>query len=546
MKLIQELRVPYQKDPDLKTLVSKHLGIDNKKIQNIRVKKRSLDARNQKKLIWVFSLEVYLEGDALEETHLEFPKINWKGPPPLIIGAGPAGLFAAHTFLAHGIKPILFERGERTHARMLKISKYWRQGILDEDSNVCNGEGGAGTFSDGKLITRIKSPLIQHVMQTFVSYGAPEEITYVYNPHVGSNLIREVIRKMSDDLIARGADLRFSTRVESLDLHKNQVQGVYTSPSSPSRGEGEKIEGTGLILACGHSAGSFFHTLHQQGIHFEAKDFALGLRIEHPQKYINQWQYGKACELADLETAQYKLQTYWEKEEIGVYSFCMCPGGYVISSTTDPETIVVNGMSNYHRNSPWANAAIVCSVSKERVAGEDPFKLMKFQREIERKVYEASVKNGNGRQIPAQRLEDFLLGVSPPAPPLKLPHRGPLGRGGRVGINNKVSSCPSGIVSANLKELIPDWIYQHLSEAFLEFENKRKGFAYPDAILHAVESRTSSPVRITRDPETYESISTQGLFPCGEGPGYAGGITSAAVDGIKAALAWIQKFAFQK
>lgn len=515
MKLIQELRVPYQKDPDLPKLVSKHLGIPEEKIQNIRVKKRSLDARSQRKLIWVFSLEVYLEGEKIEEAITHFPQINWKGPPPLIIGAGPAGLFAAHTFLAHGIKPILFERGERTHERMLKISKYWRHGILDEESNVCNGEGGAGTFSDGKLITRIKSPLIQHVMQTFVGYGAPPEITYVYNPHVGSNLIREVIRKMSDDLIARGADLRFSTKVESLDLAGKKVQGIYLNDKG-------KVEGSGLILACGHSAGSFFHILHQQGVHFEAKDFALGLRIEHPQKYINEWQYGKGCDLPDLETAQYKLQTFWETEQIGVYSFCMCPGGYVISSTTDPETIVVNGMSNYHRNSPWANAAIVCSVSKDRVAGEDPFKLMHFQRDIEKKVYQASAEKGEARRIPAQRVEDFLAG--------------------RVGKIETKSSCPSGIVASDLSKLLPDWIYKHISEGLLEFDSKRKGFAHPDAILHAVESRTSSPVRITRNPETYESISTEGLFPCGEGPGYAGGITSAAVDGIKAALAWIENF----
>lgn len=528
MKLIQELRVPYQKDPDLPKIISKHLGIPESKIQNIRVKKRSLDARSQKKLIWVYSLEVHFEGDSLEEKHLHFPKINWKGPPPLIIGAGPAGLFAAHTFLAHGIKPILFERGERTHARMLKISKYWRHGILDEDSNVCNGEGGAGTFSDGKLITRIKSPLIQHVMQTFVGYGAPPEITYVYNPHVGSNRIRDVIEKMSNDLIARGADLRFSTRVESLDISQNKVQGIHTAPSprpSPSRGEGERIEGTGIILACGHSAGKFFQTLHEQGVYFEAKDFALGLRIEHPQKYMNEWQYGKACHLPNLETAQYKLQTFWEKEQIGVYSFCMCPGGYVISSTTDPETIVVNGMSNYHRNSPWANAAIVCSVSKDKVVGNDPFKLMHFQREIEKKVYAASAEKGESRKIPAQRLDNFLMG--------------------KLGKIETKSSCPSGIVSADLSKLLPDWIYKYLREGLLEFDAKRKGFAHPDAILHAVESRTSSPVRITRNPETYESISTEGLFPCGEGPGYAGGITSAAVDGIKAALAWIKKFASQ-
>ncbi len=537
MKLIQELRLPYQKDPDLKTFLSKHLGLSAQKIQNIRVKKRSLDARNPKKLIWVYSLEIYFEGEKIEEQSVSFPQLKWKGPPPLILGAGPAGLFAAHTFLAHGIKPILFERGERTHERMLKISNYWRRGILDEDSNVCNGEGGAGTFSDGKLITRIKSPLIQQVMQTFVTYGAPPEITYVYNPHVGSNLIREVIRKMSDDLIARGVDLRFSTRVEALDLYNNQVQGVHIAPSpqpfdrlragsSPGGGEGKnlpkKIMGTGLILACGHSAGNFFKILHQQGLHFEAKDFALGLRIEHPQTYINKWQYGKACPLPDLETAQYKLQTFWEKEQIGVYSFCMCPGGYVISSSTNPETIVVNGMSNYHRNSPWANAAIVCSVSKNLIKGDDPFKLMHFQREIEKKVYAASAQKGETRRIPAQRLEDFLAGKE-----------------GKIEMK---SSCPSGIVASDLSKLLPPSIYKYLQKGFLEFDSKRKGFAHPDALLHAVESRTSSPVRMTRNPETYESISIEGLFPSGEGPGYAGGITSAAVDGMKAALAWIKKF----
>lgn len=524
MKLIQELRLPYQKDPDLTQIAAQHLGIPEAKIQSIRVKKRSLDARNPRKLIWVYSLEVYLEGDSLEEKTLEFRQIRWQGPPPLILGAGPAGLFAAHTFLAHGIKPILFERGERTHARMLKISKYWRHGILDEDSNVCNGEGGAGTFSDGKLITRIKSPLIQHIMQTFVTYGAPSEISYVYNPHVGSNLIREVIRTMSDDLIARGAELRFSTRVESLDLSENKVQGVYIQDNDKTK----KVEGSGLVLACGHSAGDFFKTLHAQGVHFEAKDFALGLRIEHPQSHINQWQYGEACDLDDLETAQYKLQSFWEEEKVGVYSFCMCPGGYVISSTTDPETLVVNGMSNYHRNSPWANAAIVCSVSKERAAGEDPFRLMHFQREIERKVFQASAAKGNPKAIPVQNLEDFLAGkVS------KLD----------TSSSNKLSSCPSGIVSTNLAEILPPWIYEYLCNGFLEFDRKRRGFSHPKALLHAVESRTSSPVRITRHPDTYESISTEGLFPCGEGPGYAGGITSAAVDGMKAALAWIDKFA---
>ncbi len=515
MKQIHSFRVPYQKDPDLQVLVAAHLGISPDEITKIRILKRSLDARVRQQFFWIYSLEVFFQGETVEQVFAPFPKLKWTGAPPLIVGAGPAGLFAAWTFLQHGICPILLERGERTHERMRKISRFWRTGELDADSNVCNGEGGAGTFSDGKLITRIKSPLIGRVMQAFVDYGAPPEIAYVYNPHVGSNLIRKVIRKMSDDLLSKGADLRFQTRVAGLDLHGKQVQGIILA-------DGEKISGTGLILACGHSAGNFFRVLHQQGVAFEPKSFALGLRIEHSQKFINQWQYGSEIGPEELGAAQYKLQTYWDQEEIGVYTFCMCPGGYVISSTTDAEMTVVNGMSNYHRNSPWANAAVVCTVAQENIPGDDPFKMMMFQQEIEKKIYRASAEQGVAHKIPAQRLEDFLTR--------------------RRGEIKTRSSCPSGIVSTDISQLLPDWIFRHIADGILEFDKKRRGFAHPDALLHAVESRTSSPVRIPRDPETFESISTEGLFPCGEGPGYAGGITSAAVDGINAALAWIRKF----
>jgi uncharacterized FAD-dependent dehydrogenase len=281
MKRIQELRVPYQKDPDLHTSVARHLGISAHEISSLRVLKRSLDARKRSQAYWVFSLEVYFQGESAENTLEPFQKLKWGGPPPLILGSGPAGMFAAWTFLQHGIRPILFERGDRTYPRMLKISRYWRHGELDPDSNVCNGEGGAGLFSDGKLITRIKSPHIPRVMQALVDYGAPPEITYVYNPHVGSNLIREVIRRMTDDLIARGAELRFRSRVEALELSGSQVQGVVL-------GDGDRVSGTGLILACGHSAGPFFRTLREQGVFFEPRPFALGLRIEHPQSYINE------------------------------------------------------------------------------------------------------------------------------------------------------------------------------------------------------------------------------------------------------------------
>lgn len=518
MKAITSLRVPMERDADLKKLVARHLGCGSEEISDIRILKKSLDARGRQKY-WNYSVEVYAPGETPERAFEPFPKLKWNGNAPIIIGAGPAGLFAAWTFLRHGIKPVLLDRGERMHPRMRKISRYWRAGELDPDSNVCHGEGGAGTFSDGKLITRVKSPHIPRVMRTFVDYGAPEEITYVYNPHVGSNLIRGVIKNMTDDLIAKGADVRFSARVESLDLQGREACGVILADRS-------KIPCDGVILACGHSAGAFFETLHAQGVFIEPKSFALGVRIEHPQDYINRWQLGSPKVPDEIKAAQYKLTSYWDEEKVGVYTFCMCPGGYVVSSTTDPGTIVVNGMSNYHRNSPWANAAVVVSVDKDRIEGVDPFKMMRFQRGIEAKTYQASLSRGDPKRIPVQRLEDFLQGKS--------------------GKTAARSSCPSGSVTANLKEVFPDWIYRYLKDGLFDFEKRRRGFLHPEAVLHAVESRTSSPIRITRDDETMESVNTKGLFPCGEGPGYAGGITSAAVDGMRAALAWIAKYAAVK
>jgi len=514
VKTLHQIRIPIEeKNLDLLREAASRLGILSQEIDQVRVLKRSLDARGRKKY-WIYSLEVFFTNEKTESAFTPFPLVSWKKgtqDPPLIIGAGPAGLFAAWTFLQHGICPILIERGERTHQRMAKISRFWRQGILDLESNVCYGEGGAGTFSDGKLITRIKSPHIARIMDSLVRFGAPPEIAHAYDPHVGSNRIREVIRKFSDHLIEQGADLRFQTRVDSLVLSGREVQGVQLQ-------DGTRISCSGVILACGHSSRDLFNTLYQQGVAIEAKPFALGLRIEHSQEFINQWQYG--CEMEELGAAQYKLTAHWPEKNLGVYTFCMCPGGYVIASSTDSRSTVVNGMSNYQRNSPWANSAVVCTVPLENITGSDPFRLMEFQHQIERNTYQAAQET---HRIPAQKLGDFLAGRMSK-------------------IQNRVS-CPSGIVEANLRDILPDWISRQLIEGFQQFEKKRRGFCHPDAILHAVESRTSSPIRIPRTENSFESINTSGLFPCGEGPGYAGGITSAAADGINAALAWVKKFA---
>lgn len=514
MKLLHQVRVPVAvKDPDLKTLAAQILQIPFTQIAEVRVAKRSLDARKKHAQVWVYSLEVYFEGEdpAEDSQDKPFPKIKWNHPPPLIIGTGPAGLFAAWTFLQHGIKPVVFEQGCRTHERMRKISRFWRTGELDRDSNVCNGEGGAGTFSDGKLITRIKNPLIKRVMEVLVTYGAPREILTAYNPHVGSNLIRNVIAAMSDDLIRQGATLRFQTRVEALKLLEREVVGLHLA-------DGEDVSGTGLVLACGHSATDLMRTLHTQGVMIEPKSFAVGFRIEHPQAFINKIQLGTEKPGEDLGAAQYKFAHHWDRDDIGVYTFCMCPGGYVISSSTEAGQTVVNGMSNYHRNSPWANAAVVCTLDQARVAGNDPFKLLDLQKSIEKNAFDLS----GSYRIPAQTLENFLEEKSGDIP--------------------AKSSCPSGIVPTNLSRLLPDWMTEHIAKGLMEFDRRRKGFAHPDAVLHAVESRTSSPIRMVRDPQTLESVNTQGLFPAGEGPGYAGGITSAAVDGIRCALGWIGKF----
>lgn len=511
MKSIRDLRVPCDSDRDIESIVTDHLGIRSDEIGEIKIVRKSLDARRRGKFTWVYTINVLMKGESAQPAIAPFPKLSWKGQPPVIIGSGPAGIFAALTFIEHGIRPIVVERGARASERIRKIARYWRYGELDTESNVCFGEGGAGTFSDGKLMTRIKSPHIARVLNTMVQYGAPPEIQYVSDPHIGSNRLRGVISRMNDDR----ADLRFNTLVESLAIEGRDISGVTLA-------DGSRIESSGVLLACGHSARELLKNIHAQGIKCEAKPLAIGLRIEHSQSYLNKWQYGNVADAGLLGPAQYKLAHHWHDEGIGVYTFCMCPGGYIISSSTERDRIVINGMSNYQRNSGWGNSAIVCTVPEDRIEGADPFKMMRFQEEIEHRTFLMSKEVGDGKQIPAQRLDDFIAD-----------------RRGSVDLK---SSTPSGVCSANIAGFLPDSIYEYLREGIMEIDRKRRGFAHPDAVLHAIESRTSSAVRVPRDSVTMEAVEFNGLFPCGEGPGYAGGITSAAVDGINSALAWITKF----
>lgn len=484
-----------------------------------RVTRKSVDARRSQDPHWVYSLDVY-EKDEIPKTEsfpvdpIQFTKVSGK---PLIIGSGPAGLFAALRLVERGIPCTLLERGSRGEKRIQAINRFWRYGELDLNNNVCFGEGGAGLYSDGKLITRIKSPHIPYVMHRLVQFGAPEEIQYLSNPHVGSDRIRRVIPNLRAYLESHGCEIHFDTAMSELIIKNNQVVGVRSQCNQVFNSEN-------VILATGHSAEDVLVHLDQQGIAMEGKSFALGLRIEHPQSTINKIQYRKHAERIELGAANYRLADHDESSGIGVYSFCMCPGGFVLSSGTDNNGVVCNGMSNYHRSSPFANSAIVVSIDHDARFSNQLFGGLEFRQNIERAALQAIQKNGGTKQLPVQNMIDFLSG--------------------KLGHALKASS-PSGVLPVRLDQILPEEITNRIRHSLENFDFRMKGFITKEAQFYGVESRTSCPVRITRNPETFESTSHLGLYPCGEGAGYAGGITSAACDGIRVAEAIAMKLSNQ-
>ena len=472
-----------------------------------RILKKSVDARTRHRPHEVYSVEVFSSTEPVPEREFKLQTTNWKGPKPLIIGAGPAGLFAALRFVERGVPCILFEQGSESVKRMKSINRFWRYGELDPINNVCFGEGGAGLYSDGKLITRIKSPHIEYIMNRLVQFGAPKEIEYLANPHVGSDRIRRVIPKMREFILQNGGEIYFDTKISRLLTRGRAIEGVETQNRTT-------YHSPHVILATGHSAEDMLFHLHEIGVHLEGKSFALGLRIEHPQKWLNQVQYRSDHVHPKLGAANYRLAHHDKKTDIGVYSFCMCPGGYVLSSGTEQNSVVCNGMSNYNRNSPFANAAIVVSINHQKSFGSDIWGGLNLRRSLETRAWEMVKSAGGTKEIPAQKLIDFLSQRSGEILP---------------------SSSPSHVVPAPLHELLPTDIVQNLISGIEKFEGQMRGFISDEAQLHAIESRTSCPIRVTRDKETLESISHAGLYPCGEGAGYAGGITSAACDGIRIA-----------
>lgn len=487
-------------------------------VRDYRVVSKSLDARGAPRgrvPQFHYTVEALVEANDRYGQKKQFPQFEALGHKPIIVGAGPAGLFCAVMLAEHGVPSIVIERGESADKRMLKIAKFWRKGELDPETNVCYGEGGAGLYSDGKLITRVKSQHIPYIMQKLVEFGAPEEVSYISNPHLGSNKIRAIIGQVSAWLSARGCELRHNTKVTKVLSEGGQVTGVELAT-------GERLMSPHVVLATGHSAQDIYTHLLESGVAMKQKDFAVGVRIEHSRRHIDKIQHGQWCESPELGAARYRLSWHDHTADVGVYSFCMCPGGYVLSSGTEADGLVVNGMSNFARNSPWSNAALVVSVKSAELPEKDLLAGLRFQHAIEKRAFDTSKRFATGREIPSMTVRELLRGS----------------------IDNKKlpsTSCPSHIFKADLTDIFPKTIIEHLKLGLAQFEKALPGFTQDEALLMAPETRTSSPLTILRDRETYQSLSHQGLYPCGEGAGYAGGITSAAVDGVRVAYAILNR-----
>lgn len=467
-----------------------------------RWKKRSIDAR--KRIIYYnATFEVFDQGEKVNNhLKIDFKKVD-SHKQVVIVGAGPAGLFAALRCLELGIKPVIFERGKDVRSRRRDLAVLNKEGIVNPESNYCFGEGGAGTYSDGKLYTRSKKRGdIDRALAMFVQFGASEDILVDSHPHIGTNKLPQIIVAMREKIIECGGEVHFDSKLTDLRIENGSVNAIQINNSWR--------DATQVILATGHSARDIFELLYRIGVRVEAKPFALGVRIEHTQELIDRIQYHGRLNDEFLPPASYSLVT--QVEGRGVYSFCMCPGGIVAPCATEEGEVVTNGWSPSKRNNPFSNSGIVVSVYPEDFAGyeTDPFVCLEFQKEVEKECWESA---GRTQKIPAQRMLDFVQG--------------------KVSKDFPRSSYQPGIVSVDLNSVLPPIIANRLKKAFVDFGRKLPGYLTNDAVLHAPESRTSSPVSIPRNPETCEHVEVGGLYPCGEGAGYAGGIISAAIDGIK-------------
>ncbi|MGA2958251.1 MAG: FAD-dependent protein [Thermodesulfobacteriota bacterium] len=527
---IQILNIPLslqEEEAALRPKAAQALQILPEQIREFKIVKKSLDARRKNRIHFVYTIELSLPPEEekkvvqpppyglkiqsvlprlVQVTPLIKKKLEHR---PLIVGTGPAGLFAALKLVEGGIPPLVLERGKEVLQRVKDVERSWKEGTLEEESNVQFGEGGAGTFSDGKLYTRLNDPRISSILETFCRFGAPSEILYQQRPHIGTDRLRKIVMAMRHFLQEKGVEFKFQTKVTGLKIAQSKLRGVVIN-------EEEELDAPILFLALGHSARDSYRMLRNAEVALEPKPFAIGLRVEHPQRLIDRIQYGPSAGHPRLPPAEYQL-THRSSKDRAVYSFCMCPGGSVIGASSEKEALVTNGMSFFRRDSRWANSALVVSVGKEDWGGKDALAGMEFQRRWEEKAFRLG---GGNFKAPAQGLLDFLQG------------RGP--------ISSRETSFRPGITPVQLDECLPDFVAESLREAIPFFSRKMPGFSSSEATLIGVETRTSAPVRILRRDD-YHSQSVRGLIPIGEGSGYAGGIISSALDGIKAAEALMKQ-----
>jgi uncharacterized FAD-dependent dehydrogenase len=509
----------------LQRKICKKLHIQEQELISYRIYKKSLDARKRQQIPryqYIVDVQVKAEEKFLkwqDKNITKTPKEDtplFSGQalcekPPVVVGFGPGGMFAALTLAQMGLRPIVLEQGEAVDERVETVKTFWETGVLNPKSNVQFGEGGAGTFSDGKLTTRSKDLRCKKVLEELVLAGAPQEILYEHKPHIGTDKLRDVVKTIRRTIEELGGCIRFGAEVTDLELSQGRITGVVINKT-------EYLPADDVLLCIGHSARDTFQLLYEKGIALEQKPFAMGVRIEHPQKSINLAQYGQYAD--KLPAADYHL-TYQTKAGRGVYTFCMCPGGSVVAAASEEGRLAINGMSEYARDKENANSAVLVQVFPEDFKGESPLAGMEFQRELEEKAFYAG---GSNFFAPVQLVGDFL-------------QKRQSTQLGEV----KPSYLPN-VKFAQMEEIFPPFMIEALREAIPEMGKKLIGFDRDDAILTAVESRSSSPIRILRDTKG-ESISVKGLYPVGEGAGYAGGIVSAAVDGIAAAQHIFEKYA---
>jgi uncharacterized FAD-dependent dehydrogenase len=527
MLRISEVKLPLDHpEQALAEAITSRLAIRPTDLLSVKIHRRGYDARKRDRILLVYTVDVELADEAPVLSRFEndphvgpTPDMRYqfvanasaapRAARPVVVGMGPCGLFAGLILAQMGFRPIILERGKAVRERTKDTFGLWRKQVLNPESNVQFGEGGAGTFSDGKLYSQIKDPrhLGRKVLEEFVLAGAPEEILYVSKPHIGTFRLVSMVEKMRAGIEALGGEVRFQSRVQDLDLDQGRVRGITLAG-------GEYLPCTHLVLAIGHSARDTFQMLHDRGVYVEAKPLSIGFRIEHPQSLIDRDRFGKHVRHPVLGAADYKLVHHCSNGR-AVYSFCMCPGGTVVAATSEPNRVVTNGMSQYSRAERNANAGIVVGITPDDYPG-GPLAGIAFQRHWESRAFELG---GGGYRAPAQRVEDFLAGRPSTSLGMVQP------------------SYTPAVTPTDLSTALPDYAIAAIREALPAFDRKIKGYAMGDAVLTAVETRTSSPLRIKRKDDDYQSVNVAGLYPAGEGAGYAGGIYSAAIDGIEVAEA---------